>query len=190
MNNLTHSVEFFNLGDFTLGGDCDVEVDDGQSGYLKLRNPYMVNGYLNASGEEFKNGWFYPGDRAIKKNGQIFLLGRGDDVVNVGGIKISAQEIDDFMLSLDGVKDAACFWIKDKFGYNELWSAVVMQEISSLENLMAKVKAKFGIDGGPKRLIPVEFIPRTYSGKPQRNLMSEKVSNQINLLKSQEFQKE
>jgi acyl-coenzyme A synthetase/AMP-(fatty) acid ligase len=184
-NDVTNNDDYSNLGCADIGTEIQVEdmCDDGV-GILKIKNQHSVDGYLGGEiTTNFKSGWFYPGDKAFQKESQMYLLGRDDTVVNVGGIKISPQQIDDFLVNQDGVKDAACFWIKDKFGYNELWSAVVIEEISSLENLMAKVKAKFGIDGGPKRVIPVEFIPRTYSGKPQRNLMSEKITQQVNLLK-------
>lgn len=188
INNVTNSNDYANLGNFTLGGECDVEIDDGESGYLKLRNTHMVSGYLNAPGVEFKDGWFYSGDRAIKKDNQIYLLGRDDSVVNVGGIKISPQEIDDFVCTLDGVKDAACFWIKDKYSYNEIWVAVATDESINLNSILRELNLKFGVSQGPKRVIPVQMIPRTYSGKPQRNLMSEKVTEQINVLKSSQNQ--
>jgi acyl-CoA synthetase (AMP-forming)/AMP-acid ligase II len=179
IHNVTDDDDYSNLGNFSLGCQCEIDLLDGESGNLRIKNSHMANGYLNAASDEFKNGWFYSGDRAFTRDNQIYLLGRDDAVVNVGGIKISPQQIDDFVLSLDGVKDASCFWIKDKLGYNELWCAVVLNKKVALENLLQNISFRFGVESGPKRIIPVEFIPRTYSGKPQRNLMSEKITSKL-----------
>lgn len=145
--------------------------------YLKIKNSHTVEGYLDIPDSgHFKDGWFYPGDVIeTGPDNKIKVLGRDADVVNVGGVKIDPRVVDDFLIEQHAVKDAACFWMMDDMGYPELWAAVSIEQGSDIQGLYAALASRFSLPYLPKRLLPVAFIPRTYSGKPQRYLMAEKV---------------
>ena len=64
----------------------------GCGGAIRLRAPGMAEGYLDnpqQTAQRFRDGWFYPGDIARwEPDGVLRLLGRADDVVNLGGFKL------------------------------------------------------------------------------------------------------
>lgn len=187
-NSITENTSLRNLGKLDKDVCLEVvDINDGDCGSLRIKTRHMVSGYMDGqSSDVFADGWFYSGDVAFTtKNDEIQLVGRTYDVLNIAGLKVGLNEIDEFVCGLDDVTDASCFWIKDELGYAELWMAVVLGDMKQLNRIFQDINIKFGENAGPKRIIPVEMIPRTYSGKPQRNLMSEKVTVQINLLKSQ-----
>lgn len=150
--------------------------------YLKIRNSHTVEGYMdNSDLGHFRDGWFYPGDVIeVDAKNKFRVLGREAEVVNVAGVKIDPRIVDDILNEQDSVKDAACFWIEDDLGYPELWAAVVMKEAREISQLYEVLS--FKLDGAllPRRLLPVAFIPRAYSGKPQRYMMSVKVMAMAN----------
>ncbi len=160
-------------------------VRKGMEGFLKIQTPYMANEYLTGEvrhNRGFHNGWFYPGDIARRNttNNDIELVGRMDEVVNLGGSKVNLTVIDDFFLNQEGISDAASFLLEDNLDYPEIWVAVVVPQDYDLFLLMNLAINKLGHIGAFKRIIPVAVIPRTYSGKPQRSLMSQKVKELLN----------
>lgn len=145
--------------------------------YLKIRSRHTVQGYLDDFDlGHFRDGWFYPGDVIeVNAENKFRVLGRDADVVNVAGVKIDPRVVDDILNEQDSITDAACFWVEDNLGYPELWAAVVMKEAREITQLYAVLSSKLPGALLPRRLLPVTFIPRTYSGKPQRFMMSAKV---------------
>lgn len=168
------------IGQAVQGTQLSFDESAGKK-YLKIKNIHTVEGYLDIPDSgHFKDGWFYPGDVIeIGPDNKIKVLGRDADVVNVGGVKIDPRVVDDFLIEQEAVKDAACFWMMDDMGYPELWAAASIKQGSEINKLYAALASRFSVPYLPKRLLPVAFIPRTYSGKPQRYLMAEKVKIRI-----------
>lgn len=154
--------------------------------YLKIRNRHTVDSYLGRPDpSHLRDGWFYPGDVIeIDTERGIRILGRDADVVNVGGVKIDPRVVDDFLADQPAVADAACFWVTDHLGYPELWAAAVIRDQSDISQLYDVLSARFSVPFLPRRLVPVAFIPRTYSGKPQRFLMASKAISLLNSVNS------
>ena len=72
-----------------------------KTGTVRYKRKNMINSYLNdedASKVSFKNGYFYPGDLGkLDENGVLYLEGRTNDVINIGGIKLNPENIDQFI---------------------------------------------------------------------------------------------
>jgi acyl-coenzyme A synthetase/AMP-(fatty) acid ligase len=66
-------------------------------------------GYLNAPNPISRDGWMSTGDLIEQQDGFIRFLGRGSDIINVGGQKVFPMEIEDVLLSAHGVADATVF---------------------------------------------------------------------------------
>lgn len=67
--------------------------------------------------EVLKAGWFYTNDIAyIDEENYIYLLGRANDVINIGGEKVSAFEIENALRKLSGIRACACIMGEDKDG--------------------------------------------------------------------------
>ncbi len=101
--------------------DSEIQVIDvdgtpvapGERGMVRVRNPCMVQGYLNdpnASAESFRDGWLYLGDVvSVETDGRLRIADRADHVMNIMGAKINGFVVDQLMRSVTGVHDAICF---------------------------------------------------------------------------------
>jgi acyl-coenzyme A synthetase/AMP-(fatty) acid ligase len=92
--------------------DDEDEVQPHQIvGRIRVRKDNMPNSYLNDSDNAaFKNGWFYPGDSGfITKTGELAVLGRFEEVVNIGGIKLNLNHLDEQIKPITKLNDAAFF---------------------------------------------------------------------------------
>ncbi len=165
--------------------DMGEPMPAGEEGLLRVKTPSMAGDYLIPEvmpNQGFYQGWFYPGDLAVQNpdTGGITIAGRANDVFNSGGSKINLLDIDDLLCAQDGVRDAASFIVFDQFDYPEIWAAVVANKDLDLKVLLQSASKELGPLRTPKRILPVQVIPRTYSGKAQRNLMSSKVIALLN----------
>lgn len=153
-------------------------VPAGQVGFVRVRNPYTVTGYLNApdaAARAFRDGWFYSGDLGMfGDRGQLEIIGRTGDVVNVGGIKVNAAAIDDLLLEIDGIDDAMCFEHPNDSGPSEIFAFLVLSPGWSLRDTGQRAadacREKFGATRTPKRMIAVTEVPRAHDGGAKRSM--------------------
>jgi acyl-CoA synthetase (AMP-forming)/AMP-acid ligase II len=164
--------------------DSDIEIvddagnpcADGDIGLVRVRNGYLAKGYLNnpeAEARSFRAGWFYPGDLGFwGKNGALRIAGRSGDVINLGGVKINAAEIDEALKSVDGIADAVCFENAAGTDVSELLAFVIFDEGIDVQACTARAAAHclgaLGPLRSPARLVPVNTIPRASDGGAQR----------------------
>jgi len=88
-----------------VGGDgFETEIREG---VLWVRSKYAMLGYLNAPSNFDAEGWFNTQDRVEVDGEYIKILGRVSDIINVGGQKVYPAEVEDVILGLDNVLDAA-----------------------------------------------------------------------------------
>ena len=78
---------------------------------LYLRSKTQVNGYINHNNDSFLNdGWYATGDIVeTDEDGYIKIIGRKNKIINVGGLKVLPQEIEDVINSVNGVDDSTVF---------------------------------------------------------------------------------
>ena len=168
--------------------DSEIEIVDaqgalcppGQSGAVRVRNPYMVNGYVNdakATARCFRDGWFYPGDIGQwGPNGELDILGRNDEIFSFGGVKIDAQLIDVIIKSTPGVRDAVCFK-SPKADRNEVCAFIVFEPDTNKSAGAVQVRENYRKHTGlPCFLGPlheIDEVPYTENGRPMRALCQE-----------------
>jgi acyl-coenzyme A synthetase/AMP-(fatty) acid ligase len=145
----------------------------GQEGVVQVRTPYM-NAYVDdpeSTAAAFVDGWFVPGDLGVLEAGGVLrLTGRADEIINVGGIKLNPQLVDEMLLTLPGVRDAAAFACR-LAGGDQVWAAVVVGDGFDEQALLAAGRARLGVRA-PVHLLPVPQIPRNPMGKPMRQQLS------------------
>lgn len=158
--------------------ESDVPVTPGDEGRIRLRSPCLSPGYYRDSGatrRSFRDGWFYPGDRALLlEDGMLVLAGRESERINLGGVKINPADVDRVLLDQPGVRDAAAFGYEDRRGADGLAAAVVADEgldPASLRDAFVRL--------GRAELCPGVFvtcpsIPRNAMGKPERRRLRER----------------
>ncbi|GGE59132.1 class I adenylate-forming enzyme family protein [Actibacterium pelagium] len=164
--------------------DAEIEVVDengkrlgrGDEGHLRIKTPHMVHGYVNdpdAARKAFRDGWFYPGDIAVRSlRDEIVLVGRSNDQFNIGGTKINGQTIDLALLSVDGVEDAISFMMPHPDGSETLAAFIKTKAGADPLKVISDAKIQITLMAGdiamPKRMMFSKTIPRTESGKPNR----------------------
>lgn len=175
--------------------DSVVEIVDSKEnicaknavGEVRVYNTYLAKGYLNddAAGKTaFRGKWFYPGDLGTwGENNALIILGRSDDVINIGGVKVSALLIDQILLSVEGVKDAICFESpKEKLGVEILAFVSLLDEDEKIDVLAKAQEAcieQLGVMMSPRKIFKVNRIPRSDDGSPQRKIAQQSALEQI-----------
>mgnify|MGYP001197511834 CR=1 FL=1 len=76
---------------------------------LEIKSENRMEGYLNAKSPFNKNGWYNTGDVVEKEGDYIKIVGRDNEIINVGGLKFMASEVEKEVLSIKGVKFANVF---------------------------------------------------------------------------------
>lgn len=158
-----------------------VVLSQGKIGLIRVRNPYMVDGYINApeaQARSFRDGWFYPGDFGyFGREGELVISGRSGDVLNIGGVKVSALAIDEAMRDVPGIADAMCFELPVPNAPSELVAFVVPAVGTPFEaavaNLSAQLPGRVSASAIPVRFVEINAVPRVHDGGAQRHLCRE-----------------
>ncbi|MGP3534209.1 (2,3-dihydroxybenzoyl)adenylate synthase [Microbacterium sp. RD1] len=159
----------------------ETEVPDGSIGELVCRGPYTIRGYFDApdiNAVAFTSDGFYrTGDlvvaREVDGERSIAVEGRLKDLINRGGEKISAEEVEGLLLRHPGIAAAALVPIPDeRLGERAcayLVAAGAPLELSDIQrHLEALALAKFK---WPERLEWVDALPKTPVGKVDKKLL-------------------
>jgi len=186
------------------GISADVVDDEGHSvpngggGYLVLTEPWpaMLRGIWGDL-QRFKDtywsrfeGLYFAGDGAKKDaDGDIWLLGRVDDVMNVSGHRLSTTEIESALVSHDIVAEAAVVGAADETTGQAVVAFVILRGehaqraadddgAAQVQNeLRAHVAKEIGPIAKPQRILVVAELPKTRSGKIMRRLLRDVAEN-------------
>jgi acetyl-CoA synthetase len=168
------------------------EVPDGSGGYLVLTEPWpgMLR-TLWGDDERFKDtywsrypGWYFAGDGAKKDDdGDLWLLGRVDDVMNVSGHRLSTTEIESALISHPKVAESAVVGATDDTTGQAVVAFVILREEAGdggeeiVEELRAHVAKEIGKIARPRQIMVVPELPKTRSGKIMRRLLRDVAEN-------------
>ena len=157
------------------------DVPAGQIGEVAVRGPGVTSGYLNdpaANAESFFDGWFRTGDRGLFSDGYLRLEGRIKELIIRGGENISPAEVEAVLKSHPAVAEAVCFGIDDvKYG-QVVGAAVTLRGEATAASLRAACQAELADFKVPREIYLVDRIPRTPTGKIQRNRIAAQLSEQ------------
>ncbi|MCY9591233.1 long-chain fatty acid--CoA ligase [Paenibacillus chitinolyticus] len=85
---------------------------EGEEGVLYVRGPNVMKGYYGdpaATSLKIKGCWLRTGDRAVIREGDIYILGRADSLIIRGGVNMDPSEIESELMKLRGIKEALVF---------------------------------------------------------------------------------
>jgi acyl-CoA synthetase (AMP-forming)/AMP-acid ligase II len=158
--------------------DNDRSLPAGSEGVLRIRGETCVHAYLGNpadSAEVFRNGWFYPGDvGSVSVDGLLSITGRTSEFINAGGTKVSPQVIEEVLLALDPVVDAAAFGVPDGSGLMQIWAAIVAEGPVDGAVLSARCRERLH-ERAPRHIVKVGALPRNEGGKVVRGRLVEMV---------------
>lgn len=159
------------------------EIDNTSAehtGYLACGGAMSMEGYWKnpeLTDEVMENGYIYSADEGyIDKEGYVYMLGRKDDVINFGGVKISPEEIEAVAAEYEGVKDCGCIPIADEVSGQRPKLFVSLSDSAgdfSTAELNAYLTAHLDGNKVPKDIQVIDEIPRTFNGKLQRKLLKQ-----------------
>ncbi len=151
-----------------------VRNDENGAGELLARGPELFLGYVDATLNEpsfTHDGWFRTGDVASIDDGILRISGRIKDIINRGGEKYSAAEVEWALLSHPWVAEIAIVGYPDDDLGERACAFVVPStaDVPTLGDLRAHLLAAgFAIQKSPERIKIVDVLPRTASGKIQK----------------------
>jgi acyl-coenzyme A synthetase/AMP-(fatty) acid ligase len=109
----------------------------------------------------------------LTDNGILCLTGRTSDVINIGGVKLSARRVEEILETLEKVQEAAACGVPDAAGVEQLWAAVVTKEPVDSGALKAQAQAHPDIGENLSELFVLPELPRGDLGKVQKPRLKE-----------------
>lgn len=154
-----------------LVDELDADVPDGAPGSLLTRGPYTPRGYYRADEQNARaftpDGWYRSGDICRRTaGGNLIVEGRDKDMINRGGEKISAEEVENLVYQLPAVSQVAAVAMPDPDLGERVCVFVVARASVTLDevrdSMHAAGVARFKL---PERLELVDELPATKVGK-------------------------
>ena len=163
-------------------------VPNGSGGYLVLTEPWpAMLRTIWGDDQRFKDtywsrfraqGYYFAGDGAKKdEDGDIWVLGRVDDVMNVSGHRLSTTEIESALVSHPKVAEAAVVGAKDEDTGQAVCAFVILRDEAGdggddiVAELRQHVRKEIGPIATPRQIMIVPELPKTRSGKIMRRLL-------------------
>ena len=167
------------------------EVGPGGGGYLVLQRPWpaMLRGIYGDDARYRETYWskygdvYFAGDGArIDGEGDFWLLGRVDDVMNVSGHRISTIEVESALVDHQEVAEAAVAARNDAMTGQAIVAFVTLKgggegSVEKLEELRTHVAEKIGPIAKPANIVFTPELPKTRSGKIMRRLLRDVAEN-------------
>lgn len=142
-------------------------------GIIAIRSNTVTAGYWNEpemTANTIKDGVIYMTDLGYIDNGYLYLVGRRDDVINVGGLKIAPTEVEDVALRHPMVDECVCIPYEDRMAGRVVKMLVKVNDGYELDaaELSAYLLEKLEAYKVPKYIEAVDEIYRTFNGKIDR----------------------
>lgn len=150
-----------------------VRIGLEEEGRVVVRGGNVASGYVGGDGEpadgEFSDGAFRTGDIGrLDGEGRLHLTGRIGSLVNVSGRKVNPREIEEALLLLPGVSDAAVLGIPDEARGESLLACLVPEGDLTRDRVMSHLRERLAAYKLPRRILFLAGIPRNERGKPDR----------------------
>ncbi|NIH82849.1 o-succinylbenzoate--CoA ligase [Amycolatopsis viridis] len=156
-----------------------VGVRIAADGRVLIAGPVLTHGYRlrpDLTAESFDGEWFRTGDRGQLRDGRLEVLGRLDDVINTGGVKVSAAAVERLITALPGVRETCVVGLPDPEWGQIVAAAVVPEgEAPGVAELRAAVRAEAGAAAVPKRVEFVTTLPLRGPGKVDRTAVVDQI---------------
>jgi acetyl-CoA synthetase len=173
--------------DAAVVNDKGEEVGPGGGGYLVLRRPWpsMLRGIYKDHDRFVETYWsrfdgmYFAGDGArIDQDGDFWLMGRVDDVMNVSGHRISTIEVESALVDHPKVAEAAVCGRKDEATGQAIVAFVSLKggdegSPEMMSELREHVATKIGKIARPANIVFTPELPKTRSGKIMRRLLKD-----------------
>lgn len=153
-------------------------LGDGHVGEIVFRGPSVTAGYFEneeASKSAFKNGWLHTGDLGFMVDGEVFISGRKKDLIILNGRNYYPQALEWAMENIPGLRkgNVVAFSVpgptsEELVMVAETRSSGDTDRAAVVEAMRDALKNEFGVVAKDLALVPAGSLPKTSSGKLQR----------------------
>jgi len=170
-----------------IADDAGEEVAQGIEGEVQILTPDLMAGYLDADGrllEADAAQWFSTGDVGILDAGNsLSITGRKKDVIIRGGVNISPAAIEEVLMQVSGISEAAAVSIPHELYGEDIVAVLKLDDgielDSILESVVAHARGNLAQHQQPARYIAIDELPRTSNGKIQKARIRELVAEKL-----------
>jgi O-succinylbenzoic acid--CoA ligase len=155
-----------------------VVVASGADGRVRISGPVLFSGYRLApelTRTALADGWFITSDLGgLDADGRLVVRGRADDVINSGGEKVVAGEVEAALRRCPGVRDVVVLGVADPDWGQRVTALIVPADPADppgLELLREQVREWLPRYAAPRSVVHLAEIPMLASGKPDRQLL-------------------
>ncbi|MEC0174135.1 class I adenylate-forming enzyme family protein [Paenibacillus favisporus] len=162
----------------------EADVPEGTIGELWVSNPGVADGYWNLPDVTRKritsDGWLKTGDMAWQDDeGYVYIVGRKDDMINVGGENVYPKEVENILLQHPHVEDACVLPIPHELKGEVPVAFVVLNHPTDREEIK-----RFFIERGPayahpREIYELDAFPLTGPGKVDRTRLKQMLAEQL-----------
>lgn len=154
-----------------------VDLKLSPSGEILIGGPTVTGGYWSdpaLTSQKIENGFLHTGDIGrIDEAGHLFITGRLDEMINIGGFKVTPIEVEAALESHPAI-DEACV-----FGDDAVEAAIVSKSGFDESELVQHLAGQVEPYKVPARFHAVDSIPRTNTGKPKRSALKQSLKGTI-----------
>jgi acyl-coenzyme A synthetase/AMP-(fatty) acid ligase len=185
-SNETHHISLVGDDDVgTLYDDVRVRIVDdhgkpvkpGQPGVIRVKTATMIDGYFGApelDNAAFIDGWYHTNDFGYQPSGRtLVVLGRADDMLNLGGVKVAPAPIEHQLRSIEGVHDALVTSLDDNLETNLMLVAIALLPNADRRQISTRSTAVIRRYVPHFQLLLLSALPRTESGKIRREAVKD-----------------
>lgn len=182
-----------------FGVDPAVMREDGttaavnEGGYLVIRRPWpgimrTVYGdhqrFIDTYWRQFKGSYFTGDGARIDEEGDYWLMGRVDDVINISGHRIGTAEVESALVSHAAVAEAAVVGFPHEIKGQALYAFVTLNEgVEKTEvlkqDLIKHIRKEIGPIATPDKIQFADSLPKTRSGKIMRRILKRIAANDV-----------
>jgi len=158
------------------------EVPVGEVGEIVTRGPHVMKGYHNdpeATQERIKDGWLHTGDLARRdEEGYIYIVGRKQDRINVGGLMVYVSEVEDVLHHHPKIKEVAVVAAPDPKRGEKVKTVIVLKEGTEAteDEIIDYCRERMANYKVPKEVEFRNSLPKTRTGKIARGELSKKTT--------------
>ena len=185
---LDSNAPFGNIGKPIPGKEVKIvdedgdEVPVGEVGEIVTRGSHVMKGYHNdpeATRERIKDGWLHTGDLARRdEEGYIYIVGRTQDRINVGGLMVYVSEVEDVLHHHPKIKEVAVVSAPDPKRGEKVKAVIALKDgmEATEEEIIAYCRERMANYKVPREVEFRESLPKTRTGKIARGELAQKSS--------------
>ena len=164
------------------------EVKDGEQGEILVKGSNITENYYKSKRVALEDEWLHTGDiGGFNTEGYLYIADRKKDMINRGGEKICSYDVENKLLEMNGVEDAAVVGIPDEL-YGEVPAALIKLKKGTVieeAEIKAFLKSQMASYKVPQKILFTENIPLTENMKINkrkvRKMFSEQLEGELNI---------